>query len=159
MRRNGKWSDTMAFKALPLPCPSLFIFYPNKWWSKKQKSKLWNKNTRDQVGLISPSCWTFFFFFLFLLPNKVILGVTNWATLSTSLKSFYKSSSKAQLSEWAVKHQCSGPHPKTVSVISLIQTECDNEFLFMELTSPQFHQSSSIKINAEYLQWGGVSMN
>lgn len=48
MRRNGKWSETMAFKALPLPCPNLFIFYPNKWWSKKTKiAKLWNKSTRD----------------------------------------------------------------------------------------------------------------
>lgn len=51
MRQNVKWSDTMAFKALPLPCPSLFMFYPNKWWSRKQEVKLRNKNTRDQVGL------------------------------------------------------------------------------------------------------------
>lgn len=75
MLRNGKWSDTMAFKALLLPCPSLFMFYPNEWWSRKQEAKLRNKNTRDQMGLITPSCWTFFFFFLFLLPTKWSLGL------------------------------------------------------------------------------------
>lgn len=51
MQQNGKWSGTMAIKALPLPHLSLFIFYPNKWWSRKQVAKLRNKSTRDHVGL------------------------------------------------------------------------------------------------------------
>lgn len=61
MQRNGKWSGTMAFKALPLPCPSLFIFYPNKRWSRNQEAKLRNKSTRDQVGLSCHLAEHFFF--------------------------------------------------------------------------------------------------
>lgn len=63
MQQNGKWSGSTAFKALPLPRPSLFIFYPNKWWSRKQEAK--TKKQKHQRPSSPPSCWSFFFFPLF----------------------------------------------------------------------------------------------
>lgn len=82
-------------------------FTPNKWRSRKQEGKLWNKNnTRGKVGLISTS----------QLLSSLILGATNSLFLKHQYKHLYKSSSKEQLSKWTeVKHQFTFRNSNTVS--------------------------------------------
>lgn len=89
---NGQWSGTVAFKALPLPCLSLFIFYLNKCCSIKQEAHiLRNKSIKNQMGLISPCL----FFFPFFSPYKIILGaLTTTSSFSITKIIFYKSSTE-----------------------------------------------------------------
>ena len=112
MQRNGKWSDTMAFKALPLPCPSLFIFYPNKC-SRKQEAKTKKQKHQETKRALSLHLAELFFF-SFVLPTKWSLGLLTKPhySLHISKNQLYKSSSKEQLSiwtsmQWSTSSDCS----------------------------------------------------
>lgn len=113
--------ERMKNEAIPKPSKHFLClaqvfscFTPTSGEAENKKRN--SENTRDQVGLIMPSGWSFVFL-LYTLPRYP------WGTLSISIKSSLHIFIQRTIDQINSKCQCSGPHPspKTVSVIRLIQ--------------------------------------